>query len=189
MADLSRPPRRGRAPGRRPDEGCCMPQESSERRSVRELSKTRVEAFSDGVIAIAITLLVLDLAVHATGDAAPPVPRGVAVVPRLRGELPHNRRCVDRPQRAHRPTRPHRHHLPAIEPAVPPARRLPPVPDETRLSEPARERVAGAGRNRGVRHDPARDPAHVLRPRPLLPTRARRIAAIGCTRPPSGPRP
>ena len=45
-----------------------MPEDEDQRRAGTMLTKTRLEAFSDGVMAIAITLLVLDLALRPPGS-------------------------------------------------------------------------------------------------------------------------
>ena len=69
----------------------------------------RLEAFSDGAFAIAITLLVLGIAVPSPARRSGLSSSGSGH-PRLRGELPADRRDLDQPPRhlpAHRPRRRH----------------------------------------------------------------------------------
>ena len=55
-----------------------MPADRGIQRPRRVLGKGRMEAFSDGVFAIAITLLVLDVAVHPPGT---PLEQGLGTGP------------------------------------------------------------------------------------------------------------
>ena len=135
------------------------------------LSKTRLEAFSDGVFAIATTLLVLDIALHPPGESAQAGARSVALLPRVSRQLPHDRRRVARPHRADRSARSGRRDPVATQPARPARRGLPAVPDAARRrSAPRRQRRAG------VRHDvrahTARHSHLRVRPRRIRTSRA-----------------
>ena len=123
-----------------------------------------MEAFSDGVFAIAITLLVLDFAIHPPGSAAPPGAPHLAVVRRLPRQLPDDRRGMARPHRADRPARAHRLDLPAHQPAAPARRHLPSVPNRARRRGTARTIQRARVRDH-VRTHTARDPTDGIRPR------------------------
>ena len=101
------------------------------------IGKGRLEAFSDGVFAIAITLLILDL-VAPTGLAAGTSAFRVAVVPRVRRELPDDRRSLAQPHRVHGPAGAGGPDLPADQLAPLAGGCVPAVPDATR------GRIAGA---------------------------------------------
>ena len=96
----------GRHPGRRVRAGRHGPCTGARRSAVlparagRGVNKARVETFSDGVFAIAITLLVLTIAQPEAGhfdQLAPPAARALALPGRLRGQLPGHRHHVGQP--------------------------------------------------------------------------------------------
>ena len=112
------------------------------------LSKTRLEAFSDGVFSIATTLLVLDIALASPGESTEAGARSVALLPRLPRQLPHDRRRVARPHRTHGSAHSGRRDPVATQPPRLARRGLPAVPDAPRRrSAPRRQRRAS------VRHD------------------------------------
>jgi hypothetical protein len=72
--------------------------ESDSRRYVRT---ARLEAFSDGVFAIAITFARARPGDRSVRECPPPGSRGLAVLPGLPRKFPHDRSRMARPQRDH----------------------------------------------------------------------------------------
>ncbi len=92
----------------------------------RRVRTHRLEGLSDGVFAIAITLLVLDLAVPGSREELfHAFFRGVARLPRVRGELLFHRGHLARPQRHHGVPRASGFDPAASQPAPPPVRVVP----------------------------------------------------------------
>ena len=93
------------------------------------MSKARLEAFSDGVIAVAITLLALDLTVPEPGHglAADAARRPLAAVRRVCGELLHHRDHLGEPPRAGEPDRPGRPDIAVHQSRAPDVRRPHPI--------------------------------------------------------------
>ena len=129
----------------------------------RVLGKSRMEAFSDGVLAIAITLLVLDIALRPPGTPLQEFlnawPAYLAYVISF---LTIGAAWISSP-RPHRPPGSSRCHLLAAEPVVPADRELPAVPDPhggRRAPERHRQRTRGGRRLRPHAVD---DPTPLLR--------------------------
>ena len=117
------PPGQGRREG---DSG--VPAHPDTSHGSRILSKDRMEGFSDGVFGFAITLLVLDIAIHPPGT---PLQRLLHAWPFYLGlhhQLPDDRRCVAPAHRLDRSPRPGRSSLPATQPARSARSGLPAVP-------------------------------------------------------------
>ena len=100
--------------------------------ATRRLSPTRLETFADGVFAIAATLLILNVDAQIPGDVARSrraAPAHLAVVPRLCGQLRHDRDHVGQPPHGDDADRPHRPPLPVRQHRPADVHRLLAVPD------------------------------------------------------------
>ena len=69
-----------------------MPSDQHPSGARRSLSKSRMEAFSDGVFAIAVTLLVLDLVLHPPGSPLKRLFEAWPIYLSVRHQLPDDRR-------------------------------------------------------------------------------------------------